>query len=91
MSAIDRDGVAINYDVRGDGDGTAVLLSHGYGATSRMFESTVAALATSHRCLTWDVRGHGSFRIWPVNEPARETNRPRSPTKSPCEPLWHAL
>jgi len=59
MSSIDRDGVAIHYDVRGDGDGTAVLLSHGFCATSRMFESTVAALSTSRRCLAWDVRGHG--------------------------------
>jgi pimeloyl-ACP methyl ester carboxylesterase len=59
MSSIDRDGVAIHYDVRGDGDGTAVLLSHGYCATSLMFESTVAALATARRCITWDVRGHG--------------------------------
>ena len=59
MSSIERDGVAIHYDVRGDGDGAAVLLSHGYCATSRMFESTVAALAMSRRCLTWDVRGHG--------------------------------
>ena len=61
MSSIDRDGVAIHYDVTGagDGDGTTVLLSHGYCATSRMFASTVAALSGSRRCITWDVRGHG--------------------------------
>jgi pimeloyl-ACP methyl ester carboxylesterase len=59
MSSIDRRGVAIHYEVHGDGGGTAVLLSHGYCATSHMYESTVAVLSTSRRCITWDIRGHG--------------------------------
>ena len=31
----------------------------GTRATGRMFASAVAALARTHRCITWDLRGHG--------------------------------
>ena len=35
------------------------LLSHGYGATSAMFDQNLAALWSGHRVITWDLRGHG--------------------------------
>ena len=35
MTELDRDGVAIHYDV--EGEGIPVLLTHGYGATGRMW------------------------------------------------------
>jgi pimeloyl-ACP methyl ester carboxylesterase len=47
----------ISYHVRGDGP--PVLLSHGYGATSAMFEPNVGAFA-GHQVITWDLRGHGA-------------------------------
>jgi pimeloyl-ACP methyl ester carboxylesterase len=59
MATIDRDGVHIHYGVVGGGPGTPVLLTHGFRGTSRIFTTTVAALAPSRTCLTWDVRGHG--------------------------------
>jgi pimeloyl-ACP methyl ester carboxylesterase len=47
----------ISYHVHGDGP--AVLLSHGYGATSAMFEPNLSALP-GHQVITWDLRGHGA-------------------------------
>ena len=57
MPYIDRDGVRIHYEVTGEGP--AILLTHGFAASSRMFASTVPTLATDHRVITWDMRGHG--------------------------------
>lgn len=57
MAHIDRDGVKIYYEVHGDGP--AVLLSHGYSATSRMWEAQARALSRDHQVVVWDMRGHG--------------------------------
>jgi len=57
MPTIDRDGVSIHYEAHGAGP--ALLLSHGYGATSRMWEGQAAAFADRYRVITWDMRGHG--------------------------------
>ena len=58
MPTLDRDGVRIHYDVHGEGERT-LLLSHGWGASSRMFGANVAALAEQRTVITWDLRGHG--------------------------------
>jgi pimeloyl-ACP methyl ester carboxylesterase len=52
-----RDGVTIHYETHGRGP--AVLLSHGYGATCRMWDGQIAALADKYRVILWDMRGHG--------------------------------
>ncbi|HML97970.1 MAG TPA: alpha/beta fold hydrolase [Tepidiformaceae bacterium] len=57
MAMLDRDGVRIYYDVQGNGP--AVLLSHGYGATSRMWTRQIETLKDRYRVITWDMRGHG--------------------------------
>jgi pimeloyl-ACP methyl ester carboxylesterase len=57
MAYLDRDRVRIYYEDHGSGP--AVLLSHGYSATSRMWEGQVAALKDRYRVITWDMRGHG--------------------------------
>lgn len=57
MPKLDRSGVAIHFEA--DGTGPPVLLSHGFAATSRMWEPQVAALADRHRAIRWDMRGHG--------------------------------
>jgi pimeloyl-ACP methyl ester carboxylesterase len=54
---LDRDGVGIHYDDRGAGP--AILWTHGYGATSRMWGPQVRALADRFRLISWDIRGHG--------------------------------
>jgi pimeloyl-ACP methyl ester carboxylesterase len=57
MAKLDRDGVAIHYEVYGHGP--AVLLSHGYSATCRMWDGQIAALQDRYQLIVWDMRGHG--------------------------------
>ena len=57
MPLLDRDGVRIHYEVRGQGP--VVLLSHGYSATAQMWRGQLDALSRDHTLVTWDMRGHG--------------------------------
>ena len=57
MPTTDQAGVSIHYESHGAGP--AFLLSHGYSATSRMWEGQVAAFADRYRVILWDMRGHG--------------------------------
>jgi pimeloyl-ACP methyl ester carboxylesterase len=57
VPTIDRDGVSIHYETHGSGP--PLLLSHGYGATCRMWDGQIAAFADRHRVIVWDMRGHG--------------------------------
>lgn len=57
MPSINRNGVNIHYEDHGAGP--AVLLSHGYSATSQMWKGQVDALTDRYRVITWDMRGHG--------------------------------
>lgn len=64
MPYIDRDGVSIFYEVREPAQGNAtdeppLLLTHGYAATSEMWNPNLDALAQTRRVVTWDIRGHG--------------------------------
>ena len=59
MPTIDRDGVEIHYEAHGPENAPPILLSHGYGATSRMWDGQVAAFADRYRLILWDMRGHG--------------------------------
>jgi pimeloyl-ACP methyl ester carboxylesterase len=57
VTFLHRDGVKIFFEVRGDGP--ALLLTHGFSASSAMYAQNVEALARTHRVITWDLRGHG--------------------------------
>jgi pimeloyl-ACP methyl ester carboxylesterase len=59
MADIIRDGVRIHFETAGPAGDLPVLLSHGFGASARMWEPNVAALAAQRRVITWDMRGHG--------------------------------
>ncbi|HYU13998.1 MAG TPA: alpha/beta fold hydrolase [Stellaceae bacterium] len=59
MPSIDRARVSIHYEVHGPDKAPPILLSHGYGATSRMWDGQVAAFADRWRLILWDMRGHG--------------------------------
>jgi pimeloyl-ACP methyl ester carboxylesterase len=50
-------GIEIDYEVTGRG--RAVLMSHGYSATRRMWAGQHEALGDRYRLVTWDMRGHG--------------------------------
>lgn len=57
MPKLNRDGVAIHYEEHGQGP--ALLLSHGYSATCRMWDGQIAAFKDRYRLIVWDMRGHG--------------------------------
>src|SRR5262249_26734641 len=57
MPTLDRNGVTIHYEVHGNGP--AVLLTHGYGATCRMWDGQIAAFKARYKVMVWDMRGHG--------------------------------
>jgi pimeloyl-ACP methyl ester carboxylesterase len=54
---VSDDSVKIYYEQRGSGP--AVLLSHGFRASSAMWQNQMEALADAYRVITWDMRGHG--------------------------------
>ena len=57
MPTLDRNGVTIHYEVHGNGP--AVLLSHGYSATCRMWDGQIAAFKDRYKVIVWDMRCHG--------------------------------
>jgi pimeloyl-ACP methyl ester carboxylesterase len=58
MPSINRDGVKIYYEVHGQG--TPLLLTHGYSSTSAMWQGQIELLAAKYKLITWDMRGHGN-------------------------------
>jgi pimeloyl-ACP methyl ester carboxylesterase len=57
MASLNRDGVNLYYEIYGTGP--ALLLSHGYAATSEMWRGQIEALSRRHKLIVWDMRGHG--------------------------------
>jgi pimeloyl-ACP methyl ester carboxylesterase len=57
MPMLDRDGVAIHFEV--SGTGPALLLTHGFAASAGMFARVIEPLSVSNTVITWDQRGHG--------------------------------
>ncbi len=55
------DGVTLAYQVHNrQAPGAPLLLSHGFGATARMWDRNIDALAADRPVIVWDQRGHGS-------------------------------
>lgn len=50
-------GVHVHHQIAGTGP--AVLLTHGFAASSHMYAATVADLSADYTMITWDLRGHG--------------------------------
>jgi pimeloyl-ACP methyl ester carboxylesterase len=57
MTRARLNGIEIDYEV--SGRGPAVLLSHGYSATRRMWDDQHRALDDRYRVISWSMRGHG--------------------------------
>lgn len=50
-------GIDINYEVHGEG--TPLVLTHGYSASLEMWREQVAAFSAEYRLVIYDSRGHG--------------------------------
>lgn len=59
MPVAEINGQSINYEDTG-GDLPVILFSHGFLMDHTMFDSQVAALSDSWRCVRWDERGFGA-------------------------------
>ncbi|HXG20815.1 MAG TPA: alpha/beta fold hydrolase [Methylomirabilota bacterium] len=57
MPTLDRNGVHIYYEVHGSGP--AILLTHGFSATTEMWKPNIPVLSQRYRLILWDMRGHG--------------------------------
>jgi len=83
MPMLDRDGAGIWYEVHGEGP--AILLSHGYSATCRMWDGQIAALRDRYRLIVWDMRGHGQSEA-----PADQAAYSEAATVADMAALLHA-
>ncbi len=60
---LERDGARVHYEVHGrPSSAVPLLLTHGYSASSAMWEPNIDALASDRLVVTWDLRGHGRTR-----------------------------
>lgn len=57
MPNFHANGIDINYEVHGEG--TPIVLAHGYTASLEMWRAQVPALSSAHRLVIYDTRGHG--------------------------------
>ena len=57
MPYLTRGGVRLYHEEHGRGP--AILLTHGFGASTAMWRGQVDALRDTHRLLLWGMRGHG--------------------------------
>ncbi len=57
MPYLGRHGVRMYYEDHGQG--LPLLLSHGYGAATGMWQGQVEAFRDNYRLIPWDMRGHG--------------------------------
>jgi pimeloyl-ACP methyl ester carboxylesterase len=56
-----RDGTGIHHEAHGQG--AAILLTHGFGATGRMWDEQVEEFTDRYRLILWDLPGHGESGI----------------------------
>jgi len=57
MPKIIRNGVAVNYESYGEG--STIFLTHGFSATSKMWDDQIEELSKHFNLVVWDMRGHG--------------------------------
>ena len=57
MAQLRRNGTGIHHEAHGLG--APVLLTHGFGATSRMWDEQIEELTDGYRLILWDLPGHG--------------------------------
>ena len=61
MARLLRDGTGLHHEAHGQG--APILLTHGFGATSRMWDEQVEEFTDRYRLILWDLPGHGESEI----------------------------
>ena len=57
---IQVNGINISYFEAGLDTGLPVIFIHGFPFNKSMWKTQLATLSVSHRCIAYDVRGHGN-------------------------------
>ncbi len=57
MPDLTRDGVSLYYEDHGQG--APILLTHGFAASTGMWQPQIEAFQQAYRLIPWDMRGHG--------------------------------
>jgi 3-oxoadipate enol-lactonase len=63
MPHVDLADVRIHYEIEGDQDRPALVLSHSIGANLKMWDAVLADLSRRFRVLRYDTRGHGASSV----------------------------
>lgn len=58
MPYLTRNGVRLYYEDHGQG--LPILLTHGFGASTGMWQPQIDAFQDTYRLIPWDMRGHGA-------------------------------
>ena len=56
---IEAEGTYLNYEINGEPSSPALVLWHGAGCTSRMWDRVISSLEDKFFCITFDIRGSG--------------------------------
>ncbi len=57
MASLRHDGTGIHHEAHGQG--SPILLTHGFGATCRMWDEQIEEFTDRYRLILWDLPGHG--------------------------------
>ncbi|MFE6977732.1 alpha/beta fold hydrolase [Streptomyces sp. NPDC057682] len=60
LMAVSADGSRIHVEVHGRDDAPAVVLSHGWTCNTHFWDAQIRDLATDHKVIAYDQRGHGT-------------------------------
>jgi pimeloyl-ACP methyl ester carboxylesterase len=58
LARLTLDGTSIHFEVHGQGQ--PLLMTHGFGATCRMWDEQIEEFTDRHRLIVWDLPGHGN-------------------------------
>lgn len=65
MPHVSANGIDIHYELHGEGDGTPLVLTHGFASAFELWKPDVMPLAAGRPILLYDVRGHGETTVPP--------------------------